>query len=198
AFALFYAPLHFLTVRLVLEAFGWPGSAPGAIVDLGCGTGASGAAWALAAGPHTRLTGFDLNSWVVREAAWTYHALGVRGTARQRPLARIRWRPEAAVLAAFTVNELSGPDRGALLPRLIDARQTRNQVLIVEPIARRMAPWWPVWQDAFAAAGGRADEWRVPVRLPPLLQQLDRAAGLDHRELTARSLWLSPRVGVEP
>ncbi|HKQ60062.1 MAG TPA: hypothetical protein VJS92_02180, partial [Candidatus Polarisedimenticolaceae bacterium] len=41
------------------------------------------------------------------------------------------------------------------------------------------------------AAGGRADEWRLPAELPEPLRKLDRAAGLDHRELTARSLWLA-------
>jgi hypothetical protein len=31
------------------------------------------------------------------------------------------------------------------------------------------------------------------VELPPLLQLLDKAAGLDHRELTARSLYFEER-----
>jgi hypothetical protein len=35
------------------------------------------------------------------------------------------------------------------------------------------------------------DEWRFPAGLPPRLALLDRAAGLDHRELTARSSYLS-------
>ena len=39
-------------------------------------------------------------------------------------------------------------------------------------------------------AGGRADEWRVDADLPELVARLDRAAGLDHRELTAKSFWL--------
>jgi hypothetical protein len=38
--------------------------------------------------------------------------------------------------------------------------------------------------------GGRADEWRFRVELPERLALMDRAAGLDHRELTGRSLWL--------
>jgi hypothetical protein len=39
-------------------------------------------------------------------------------------------------------------------------------------------------------AGGRVDEWRFESNLPELVSQLDRAAGLDHREATAKSLWL--------
>jgi hypothetical protein len=41
------------------------------------------------------------------------------------------------------------------------------------------------------AAGGRADEWRFRVPLPDVVARLDRAAGLDHRELTCRSLWIA-------
>jgi len=39
------------------------------------------------------------------------------------------------------------------------------------------------------AAGGRADEWRFLADLPPLLRLLDKAAGLNHSELTVRSLY---------
>jgi hypothetical protein len=53
-----------------------------------------------------------------------------------------------------------------------------------------VAPWWQTWQRAFEAAGGRADQWRVRVPLPAIVEKLDRAAGLNHRELTGRSLWI--------
>jgi hypothetical protein len=39
--------------------------------------------------------------------------------------------------------------------------------------------------------GGRADEWRFRTELPAIVMKLDRSAKLDHRELTARSLWLT-------
>ena len=41
--------------------------------------------------------------------------------------------------------------------------------------------------EAFAAAG-------FAVELPPLLRTLDKAAGLNHRELTVRSIWLPGRL----
>ena len=44
--------------------------------------------------------------------------------------------------------------------------------------------------ERFVEAGGRADRWRFTAELPERLRLLDRAAGLDHRELTARSLYL--------
>ncbi|MEK6630947.1 MAG: hypothetical protein AABY89_09460, partial [Acidobacteriota bacterium] len=44
AFALFYGPLHFLATREIVRALGIADPAPGVITDLGCGTGAAGAA----------------------------------------------------------------------------------------------------------------------------------------------------------
>src|ERR1044071_4719377 len=49
AFALFYAPIHYLATRYVVEALAATDPSPKVITDLGCGTGAAGAAWAIAA-----------------------------------------------------------------------------------------------------------------------------------------------------
>ena len=49
AFALYYAPLHFMAVSEVVHSLRARMPAPESILDLGCGTGAAGAAWALAA-----------------------------------------------------------------------------------------------------------------------------------------------------
>jgi hypothetical protein len=192
AFALFYAPLHFLVTREVVRALG--GGAAGTvtrILDLGCGTGAAGAAWAIDADRCT-INGVDRHRWAVAEANWTYRALGLTGHARQGELERTSLRGQRghAILAAYTVNELTDAARDALLPRLVDARARGSRILIIEPIARRFAGWWDVWEKAFTAAGGRADEWRFATPLPERQRRLGRAAGLDPRELTARSLWL--------
>jgi hypothetical protein len=68
--------------------------------------------------------------------------------------------------------------------------QAGAPVLIIEPIARRISPWWEEWARDWEDAGGRADEWRFQVDLPERLALMDRAAGLNHRELKGRSLWL--------
>jgi hypothetical protein len=60
---------------------------------------------------------------------------------------------------------------------------------VLEPLARGVTPWWDATAARFVAAGGRADEWRFPVELPPLLRLFDRAAGLNHRELKVRTLF---------
>ena len=196
AFALFYGPLHFLAVRGVVDALGAHRPPPRRIVDLGCGTGAAGAAWASAAGGAPVVEGVDRSAWAVEEARFTLASLRLRGTAGRSALedAPLPGREEA-VVAAFTLNELKEPDRERLRPRLLEAARAGAAVLVVEPIARRHLTWWPAWSRAFAAAGGRADEWRFPAHLPDLVARLDRAAGLDHRELTCGSLWLRDRRG---
>jgi hypothetical protein len=65
-------------------------------------------------------------------------------------------------------------------------------VLVVEPLARRVSPWWPAWQAAIERAGGRADEWKLAVRLPALVKKLGDAAGLKAEGVSGRSLWLAP------
>jgi len=160
-------------------------------VDLGCGTGASGAAWATACEPAASVLAVDRNAWALEEAAATYRHFGVRARMQRNDAARVRMPNGAtAVLAAFTLNELPDADREALLERLlIDAARPGNQLLVVEPLAGFVARWWNRWRDRFAAVGGRADEWRVRIQLPPIVAKLDRAAGLDHREITGRSLF---------
>lgn len=191
AFALFYGPLHFLTVRRIVRETGAHRPAPTRILDLGCGTGVAGAAWALESGGRPVLSGVDRNRWAAAEACWSWERLGLSGNARRGELGRLRLPGrEAAIVAAYAVNELAELERASLLSRLLEASRRGARVLIVEPIARRAAPWWESWAAAFEERGGRADEWRFEAALPALLERLDRAAGLDHRELTARSLYL--------
>ncbi|MEO5895816.1 MAG: methyltransferase domain-containing protein [Vicinamibacterales bacterium] len=189
AFALFYAPLHFLITERVVRGLD---AAAGVshVLDLGCGTGSAGAAWALASG--ARVDGIDRNAWAAAEANWTYRTLGLQGRATTGTIQKAAIRPgdRGAVLAAYAVNELPDADRDSLLPRLLDAHRQGARVLILEPIARRLNKWWGGWNDAFAAAGGREDEWRFRVTLPERQRTLARAAGLDPQELTARTLFL--------
>jgi SAM-dependent methyltransferase len=190
AFALFYAPLHLLTTDLVVRALGAETNPPRSILDMGCGTGVAGAAWALAADGRPHVTGIDRHPWAVEEARRTYRELRVAGRARAGDLVRLPpLAPGSAVIAAYVLNELPAATRELLEALLIDAARRGARILIIEPIARSIAPWWDTLAVPIVAAGGRADEWRFPVDLPASLRVLDKAAGLDHRELTARSLY---------
>jgi Methyltransferase domain len=198
AFALFYAPVHFFIVREVVRALRMPGGILREIYDLGCGTGSAGAAWALERAGAS-VSGTDRHPWAVAEANWTYRQLGVPGRAVQQDVQRVRFVPSetTGILAAYSVNELTDAAREALLPRLLDARTKGATVLIVEPIARRLTPWWRHWETAFQEHGGRADEWRFPASLPQRQRGLAKAAGLNPQALTARSLSIGPGHGAE-
>jgi len=192
AFALFYAPMHFLTVGGIVRALRASDPPLRRILDLGCGTGVCGAAWALEAGGAAEIEAVDAHPWAVEEARWILKTLGLRGRAWRGDAVRARFPGEGcAILAAFAVNELGPEARRRTLQGFLRAASAGARVLVVEPIARPLtASWWDGWAEAFSAAGGRADEWRFSDALPEELAELDRLAGLDHRELTARSLWL--------
>jgi hypothetical protein len=62
-------------------------------------------------------------------------------------------------------------------------------VLIVEPVARTVAPWLGRWTDTARRSGGRVDEWRVSLELPPIVRRLEAASGLDASTTTARTVY---------
>jgi hypothetical protein len=196
AFALFYAPLHFMVVSAVIRALDAHVPAPDAVLDLGCGTGAAGAAWSCAAGGTPNVTGIDRHRWAVDEARWTFQQLGIRGRANQGDITLVdatlrRLEPGSAVVAAYTLNELADDARARVEDALLAAAQRGVRVLVVEPIAKRVTPWWDRTAARIVSAGGRADEWRFDTALPPLVERFDRAAGLNHRVNACRSLYVS-------
>ena len=190
AFALYYGPRHLQLVRGIVEALPGASEPCRTLLDLGCGTGVAGAAWASAITPAPAVTGLDVHPWALSEAIATYRAFGLPGEVGRVPAGRARFERVDAAIASYVVNELDPPEREALRTRLIEAASRGTRVLVIEPLALRFSPWWPDWAAAFTEAGGRADEWRLAVTVPPLVRKLGEAAGLDAGELTGRSLWL--------
>jgi len=194
AFALFYGPLHFFTVSAIVKALGAPAAGVATIHDIGCGTGVGGAAWALACERPPSIAGVDRSAWAAAEANWTYRQLNLRGAARVGDAVRAfpdvrRVTPPSALLFAYAINELADAARTALLEKTAAAVASGVSLLVVEPIAKRDRQWWPGWATRLTAAGAVEQEWRFPAALPPLLRQMAKGAGLDPRELTARTLW---------
>src|SRR5262245_3132770 len=182
AFALFYGPLHFLTIDAIVRALGAHEGALTTIHDLGCGTGGGGAAWALAMRTPPAIAGIDRSAWAVAEAKWTYRAVGLRGTATVGDLTRfpdfhISKSARTAILLAYAVNELSDAARATLLEHVAAAIAHGSKLLVVEPIAKRDRGWWPAWAARLTAAGAVEHEWRFPADLPPLLREIARGAG---------------------
>src|SRR4051812_33367429 len=158
AFALFYGPLHFLLVHHVVSALGEPFTRIDSLLDLGCGTGASGAAWAVTCVRPPRTIGIDRHPWAIEEARRTCADLGLHATLRVDDMMRVgldgrsgagsgsrtapqgsRQRTNSArsgVLLAFAVNEIADvAARDALLGRLIDHARGGGRVIVVEPLA---------------------------------------------------------------
>jgi hypothetical protein len=204
AFAGFFAPLHFFTVAAIASALELITSrARTEIVDLGCGTGVCAAAMAQGRDAVT-VVGVDEQRWALDEARWNWRQLDVKGRALQKDLvtaAEELARPErrsaspAARLAVlgWSANELEASARARLLEALVAWRDSGHGVLVIEPIARHAAPWWPEWVAALDSPTTRDDEWTLPVELPERLRALDEAAGFDREALKARSLFAPGR-----
>jgi hypothetical protein len=198
AFAAFFAPLHYFTARDLLRALGAARRPIDTIVDLGCGTGVAGAAWAGALDRSPHVEGVDRQGWAVDEANWTWRALGVRGRARRGDLVTAAQalvdreardtRKRLGVVLGWSVNELETPERRRLQPLLLELARRGSAVLIIEPLARRVTPWWDDWAAAFTSVGGRAHEWKLDLALPARLSDLDAAAGFQREGLAARTI----------
>ena len=150
----------------------------------------------IASGPRRRQT-----PWALSEARRTYDEFGLAARVRRVDLGEFALPPQPlSLVAAFTLNELTDSARDALLTQALNrGRDYRdrgnrprepNQLLVVEPVAGFVAPWWDRWKEAIAVSRRAIGRVAFPRRPPPLVAKLDRAAGLDHRVLTARSLWL--------
>lgn len=193
AFALFYGPLHFAAVWSVLERLRAEGEVTGqsrVVVDGGCGTGAGGAAWSLATASSPSVLGIDVHPWAVTEAGWTYGFFGVDGRSRRGDVATLRRDAASGLVAAYTLNELDPAARDRVLETALAGT---GEMLVIEPIARGIAPWWDAAAAGVRAQGGRADDWKLPLAMPERWRLLDRAAGFRRDHLTARSLWLPAR-----
>ena len=104
AFALFYGPLHFLTVSRIIRRIGAAGRCARSSIWVAA-PGAAGSAWAMAPGSDRRpsLLGLDRHPWAVAEAAWTYRTLGLRGRALAKGFLRAALPGRGdGVVAAYT------------------------------------------------------------------------------------------------
>ena len=191
AFALYYGVRHFVIVRETLIALKIPEDVPKQIVDLGCGTGVAGAAWSLHCGGEQTILGVEFDPNILREAEFTYKYLKLRGHPIHCHLSKYRWpEPSICVIASFILNELNERDREHLWHNLKKQVKGGSRVLILEPLATRITPWWRDWIERVKTIGGRADEWHFDVELPERVHLLGKSAGLRPNRLGARVLWI--------
>jgi hypothetical protein len=99
-------------------------------------------------------------------------------------------RGDAAVAAGYLLNELPETGRRRVEDQLVAHAGRGGRVLILEPIARTITPWWDETVARLAVVGGRADEWRFRAEVPDLVARLGKAAGLDYRELRLKTIFV--------
>ncbi len=196
ALATYFAPLHFLAVHCALEALAEfePGALGGIrrVLDLGCGTGAAGAAAATACAARPEVLGVDGSGWALGEARRTYAAFGLRArTLRSRlPGGLPRPRPGDLAVLGWCLNELREDERDRLVSRLAEARVgTGTRLLVLEPLAGAVAPWWEAVRERLGGAGVWAAVVKRGVERPARIAELDRASGLDHRVIGVRAMF---------
>ena len=191
AFALYYAPLHFLAARAALRSLG-PYLLAGVrrVHDLGCGTAAVGVAVALACERAAAWSGVDRSGWALAEARHTLRAFGVPGRGRRADLVRAFPRVGRGdlVCLAWTANELSPAARDTLLERLQQAARRGAALLVLEPLASGPSPWWTEWAERLSALDTVERRVKEPLERPEWIARLDEASGLDHAEIGARVL----------
>jgi len=178
------------------------------------------AARAISGAPSLKIIGADRSGFALEEAEATYRHFGLKAEARRIDLGqgaggggtvmRIGRAPaggdsdgssrrkkpagamrgDDAVLLAFTLNEIGDAARERLLSELAGTEGTSRPLLVVEPVSRKIAPWWTRWERALGeeALSVHSLELRKRIELPAWIASMDDAAGLDHRELTARVL----------
>ena len=190
AFALFYGPLHFLIVKDLVHRLRL--QRPKTILDLGCGTGAAGAAWALTTTSNPRIIGIDRHPWSIAETRWTYKHLNLKSVLRTTDLVRLH-RPNKpfGIVAAYILNELNKSQRTSVLHTLFNWASDGVPLLIIEPISKTVSPWWDDVAQMAVNLGGRCDQWRWSANFPPLLKNLAHAAGLNHQKVAARSMLIN-------
>jgi SAM-dependent methyltransferase len=190
ALATYYAPLHFLATQHALATIGAARfGAVRRVFDLGCGTGAAGAAAARML-DCSDVTAIDRSGFALGEARHTYAAFGLLAKTKRALL------PDATPRAAdgdlwvlgWSVNELDAGSRDELGARIVGALQRGVRMLLLEPLAGGVSPWWPTWCGALAAHGVNDFESKSRVVQPEWIARLDRAAALDHRVIGARVL----------
>jgi SAM-dependent methyltransferase len=178
--SLFYGATHFLAALALVREFemGFAGERRCTVLDLGCGTGAAGAAWALSS-PGATVVGADRSSFALHEARWTYRTLRIPGETK-RSIAEaldLPRRPEGVVIA-WTLNELDDARRDLIAERLLPWVGKGTRLLVIEPVSKRVAPWWDGWASRFPKDRCSVAEKKLRLDLPPKIALLARSAGL--------------------
>lgn len=197
AFALYYGGTHFLAARALVREYGlgFPAGRT-TILDLGCGTGVCGAAWALESSGSPRVIGADRSSFALHEARWTWQMLRVKGETSRSITETLESvpRPDGIVMG-WTLNELDGSKRDLIGSKIAPWVARGTRLLVIEPVSKRVTPWWDGWAAHLPAGRFTVAERRLRLELPPKLALLARSAGLGTAETVVRVLVSRAQAG---
>jgi len=198
ALATYFAPLHFLTAHHALNALaGESWTPPSRIWDLGCGTGALGAALARGFETVPEVIAIDRSGFALREARHTYRAFGIYARTRRGRLPAALPPAAAGELWSFgfVLNELEEDARATSLNSVSEALELGVRLFIVEPLAGPVTPWWSRWCEKLARFGVMEHLVKRAINRPEWIGRLDRASRLNHRIVGCRVL-AGPSVPV--
>lgn len=190
AFCLFYGALHGLIVAETLgkltPVLQLPSGAK--ILDLGCGNGICGAVWARLTPNPGPVHGIERQKWAVTATRQTYRQMGLKGLATTGCFLKSKWPKADAILAAWALNELNTSEREKVRSRMLLHQNQGGYLFVLEPISRAISPWWEKWGQPLLDQGANRGELKLNLSLPPLLAKLDKAAGMNHRQVKVRYL----------
>ena len=133
----------------------------------------------------------DRSAWALAEARQSFRLLGVRGRTRrvELPAGLPRLGAGDLVTAGYVLNELPPAAREQLMVAFARALGAGARLLVLEPLARGISPWWDNSVRRLAPAGAEAALFKWRIERPAWIERLDDASGLDHREIGARVIW---------
>ena len=96
-------------------------------------------------------------------------------------------RPEGIVIG-WTLNELDDAKRALVAERLAHWVAKGSRLLVIEPVSKRVTPWWDEWVQKLPSAHCSVFEKRLRLDLPPKIALLARSAGLGAEGTVVRVL----------
>ncbi len=94
--------------------------------------------------------GADRSSFALHEARWTYRILRIPGqTSRSITEALEPARRPDGVVIGWTLNELDDEKRDRIAARLLPWVAKGTRLLVIEPVSKRVTPWWDGWVSRF-------------------------------------------------
>lgn len=197
----YYGVMHALIVQAIAAYFHiqqWPFQR---LIDIGCNTGVAGLTLCAQLPTITSYIGLEPQRWAAKKAKQFQLACAIPGKIFSGT--GLTWQPQKGdlILLSFVLNEMTESQRKVLHSKLLHHLEKGAGILIIEPIARHITPWWDSWLQSFLpwsySQANLQKAW--PVQTPQMWFESHHGAGFHHQRWKARSLWIyHPDYGQVP